>query len=160
MRKSNNASHRIYALEGYWPQTPSRGLLGSTLQEISRKHGITYIHKAPLTLQQLKTALLQWTFQEMDSYDILCLSFHGDNGLIYIGNTRFYLEDIISIIGNSGRGRTIYFSSCYTLNIPQAKIRQFMKQTGLSRVIGFEDSVPIEKSIIHDKRNLLMLLEI
>ncbi len=160
MKKSNHLRHRIYALEGYWPFQPLSGLLGGTLQEINRNYGIEYIHKAPLTLQQLKTALLQWTYPEMDSYDILCLSFHGDNGLIYIGNTRFYLEDIISIIGDSGRGRTVYFSSCYTLNIPPSKIRKFMKQTGLSRVIGFEDILPIERSVILDRRNLHMLLDL
>lgn len=91
--------------------------------------------------------------------DTLCLSFHGGRGGIYIGDVFVRLEEIADLIGNKGRRRKIFFSSCDTLNTPEKRIGLFMADTNIRRIAGYEDAVSIKQATKNDKKVLLSFIQ-
>lgn len=149
----------IFCLEGFWPtETPSFSAIKPTLKAIQDSSGFRVIHHHPVTLPQLKKYITDWTKPKFHSYNVLCLSFHGGSGKIYVGQEVVTLEDIAELIGDHGNGRMVYFSSCATLYVEQKRIMSFLTKCNLKRVAGYEHYVSISDSQIEDEETLYKML--
>lgn len=149
----------IFCLEGFWPtQNPSFSAIKPTLKAIQDSSGFRVIHHHPVTLPQLKKYISVWTTPKFHSYSVLCLSFHGESGAIYVGQEIVTLEEIADLIGGKGYGRMVYFSSCATLSVKQSRIMNFLKNCDLKRVAGYDHYVSISDAQIEDEETLYKLL--
>lgn len=149
----------IFCLEGFWStQSPSYSAIKPALKAVHESTGIRVIHHYPVTLAQLKKYINEWCSPEYSSYGVLCLSFHGDSGLIWVGSEIVTLDEIASWISGRGNGRMVYFSSCATLSMDMWRIRNFMELSNLSRLAGYENYVSIGEANKEDEETLYRLL--
>ena len=107
---------------------------------------VPYIHRDVDTLGSLEHYLRKWVTKSYSDYPILYLGFHGDEGIIYIGDKRraggkLTLEQLGEKLEGKCRGRIIYFCTCATMGIHYRRLDKFVAQTGALAVCGYTKSV-------------------
>jgi hypothetical protein len=146
----------IFCLEGDWWNDYTRPTSvehGFALLK-SAQH-IRYIHRDVATTEEFSFYLDKWLLKKHGSYPILYLAFHGEEGLLRVGDQRrsgaaldfHWFEQQIA---GRGRGRMLYFGSCSTMNIPGRSLDAFLKNTRLEGVLGYRGDIDWADSMTMD----------
>ena len=149
--------HGIFCLEGDWwedlKSTPSVEPVLRLLED-SHTSRVPYIHRDVGTSADFKYYLKKWIQLKYSDYPILYLAFHGEAGLIYIGDRRrteatVTLDDLEEWLAERCYGTIIFFGSCATLASDNRRLRRFLKKTGAQAVLGYLNQVDwIESSAV------------
>lgn len=76
------------------------------------------------------------------NFGILYMAFHGGPGEIYLADeTAVTLELLAEYMKKRFKGWVIHFGSCGTLAVEDEQIAQFIEQTGVNMVLGYDYSV-------------------
>ncbi len=154
----------IFCLEGDWlshlkrPSSVEPILAVIDHQLTPRRH---HIHRDIGTIQELEYYLAKWTQKQYSGYPILYLGFHGEKGIINIGDgrsgtSRVSLDDLAKHLAGACDRRLIHFTSCSTLGVNGHQLNSFLKKTGALAVSGYETDVDWIKSAAFE---LLVLSE-
>lgn len=115
---------------------------------------VDVIYRQIATLQELEFYLKQIGKESfLKKYGIIYLSFHGSKGAINLkgtGNvTLDYLMETVAHY-NSFYDRHVHFSSCETLKIDEADIKDFKRNTGAASVSGYTKVVDSVSAYINE----------
>ena len=132
----------IYCLEGEW----SRDLRNRTsvlplLQMLEASGRSSFIHRDVGTLEEFELYIKRFRQAQYSHFEILNLAFHGSKGSLKIGNSNVSLEELAEIIGLSAEGKIIYFASCATLKVSDARLEAFQKATKARFVAGYTKNI-------------------
>jgi hypothetical protein len=148
-------AHGIFCLEGEWFGNMKRPTtVEPALQLLRTIHTIPYIHRNVATVGELDHYIKQWQLQKHSDFPILYLGFHGDSGCLCVGDQRHpggrlgldWFEARVS----AAASRILYFGSCLTLDIHGTRVKNFLKNTGLSGIIGYKTEVDWLSSTLVD----------
>ena len=144
----------IFCLEGDWLSDLRRPssvepILAVIDQQLTPKRH--HIHRDIGTIQELRYYLAKWKQKQYSGYPILYLGFHGQNGIIHIGDgrsgtTKVSLNDLADILDGACDRRLIHFTSCSTLGVNGHQLNSFLKRTGALAVSGYKTDVDWIKS--------------
>jgi len=129
----------IFCLEGDWWGVRDR----TTVEPVFRlleAHGdyrVPYIHRDIGTREEFEHYLSKWTLARLKDFPILYLGFHGDRGLIRVGEGEVQLEQLADLLQGKCSGRVIHFGSCSTLDVHGAKLNRFLRRTKALAICGY-----------------------
>jgi hypothetical protein len=137
----------VFCLEGDWDNDLRRRTsVDPVLQLLERSHdpGIPYIRRDIGTIVEFEYYLRKWTQHRYAPYPILYLGFHGDPGLLYVGDRRSgpveldWLEDRLE---GHCKNRVIHFGSCGTMAIHGKGLNRFLERTRALAICGYKANV-------------------
>jgi hypothetical protein len=151
----------IFCLEGFWygdhRDTTS---VHPVLELIHRINGIHFVHHRCGTVEEFQFSIKRWKTKSFHKkYPILYLAFHGNKGLIKIGNKQVTLDELALILGTKCEGVVIYFGSCETMKIDNRKLQNFLEKTRVLSILGFKQEVSWIRSASFDIQMLSYFLE-
>lgn len=152
-RASRSRKRGIFCLEGDWWNDLNRS---STVKPVLKllcqtDPGISFVHRDVGTLEEFKHYLGKWVQKGRSQYPVLYLAFHGDKGVICVGDqrrpkSRMKLDDLAALLEDKCNGRIIHLGSCGTLDCDARHIQRFLQTTGASAVTGFSGDIGWLKS--------------
>ena len=145
----------VFCLEGHSP-FPVNAL--ATLQVLQRNCGVAFDYQGPVTIEQFWRELDRWVKREANLFPILFLAFHGASGAVTIGDECVFLDEIAERIAGRGRGRWLHISACSTLCVPPNFVADFLQETRLEGVSGYDFDVPIVDAFLEDYLTLRDLI--
>ncbi|MFH1539811.1 MAG: DUF6642 family protein [bacterium] len=139
----------VFCLEGDWEGLKDHMTVEPMLELLHNMHNhqVKYIHRNIATLQQFDYYMAKWTQQGQKNYPILYLGFHGMPNTIFLGDQRkaegkITLEWIEERLKKKNlRRKIIFFGTCETLNISNARLHKFVQKTGVAAICGYKSSV-------------------
>ncbi len=150
--------HGIFCLEDDWWKDFNRTstvepVLALISQGVARD--VPHVHRDVGTREELAYYLKRWSQKGSDQYAILYLAFHGNEGLIFVGDqrrkdARVTLDDLADMMGGGLTGRIVHFGSCGTMGVDKRHIRRFLNRTGLVAAAGFKSEVDWLTSAVFD----------
>ena len=148
----------VFAFEGDWEQdlkdkSSMRPTL-ETLHDLFQNEGFKFIYRRIGTPDELEYYVDEWLNERpkegYGDYRIGYFAFHGEKGQISPGGGNVSLEDLDDWINGRAQGRTIYFSSCSTLDLETKRIKSFLRSTKAKAVVGFTKNVNWVESAAFD----------
>jgi hypothetical protein len=141
------SSKGIFCIEGDWWGVKDSTTVEPVLQ-LLRSVGylaVPYIHRNAGTHEEFKHYLQKWTTKGLQKYPILYLGFHGEPGVLRIGEGRgrkshVSLDDVAELLAGKCKGKIIHFGSCSTLDVHGHKLNAFRRRTGALAVLGYRTS--------------------
>lgn len=151
----------IFCIEGFWygdhRDTTS---VYPVLELINRINGLPFIHHRIGTVEEFNFSIKRWKTKAFHKkYPILYLAFHGDKGLIKIGNKNITLKEFAEILGTKCEGAVIYFGSCETMNFDKRNLQKFLGETRVLAILGFKQQVNWLRSASFDIQMLSYFLD-
>ncbi len=148
-KRNRNRRHGIFCLEGDWeddlrdPGTVEPVM--RLLMESHRSHS-PYIHRDVGTLSEFQFYLSKWTQKKYSPYPILYLGFHGEKGILNVGNKRnggrdASLDDIAEWLGDKCHKKILFFASCSTMKVDGRRLQRFLRSTNALAVMGYTEDV-------------------
>lgn len=142
-------SKGIYCLEGiWWPQGKRHDSVEPMLRLLDQfqEYRVPFIYNRARFFESFENDLMDWSKRKYHDYPILYLAFHGEPGVIYVGDLRrkesvVSLDWIAETLEGKCTSRIIHFGSCQTLRIDKRHIRRFLDQTGALAVSGYTNDV-------------------
>ena len=136
----------IFCLEGDWDgDLRSKRSIQPILDLLGKSNDPTVlsIRRDIGTIPELEHYLKKWTQQRYRQYPVLYLAFHGDPGVLYVGDHHKYvdLDWIEERLAGHCQGRVIHFGSCGTMATHGRRLQTFMKRTGVLAVCGYKVTV-------------------
>ncbi len=138
----------IFCLEGDWYGVKDPTTVEPVLRLLKscNDYRVPYIHRDVGTVEEFYYYLRKWCQRGMAAYPILYLGFHGNPGMIYVGEQKgsggeITLEILAERLKGCCRGRVIHFGSCGTLAAHGQRINSFLRKTGAAAVCGFKTDV-------------------
>jgi hypothetical protein len=132
----------IFCLEGQWDKDLRLRRSVLPILVMLESHGsASHIHRDVGTRGELALYLEKFGQKRYDHFEVLFLAFHGSRGNIYVEDNAVSIEDLADMIGDSARGKIIYFGSCATLNASPERLKQFQERTGARFVAGYTRNV-------------------
>jgi hypothetical protein len=138
----------IFCLEGDWWGDLNRS---STVKPVLKlvcqtNERVSFVHRDVGTVEEFEHYLKKWAQRGRSSYSVLYLAFHGDCGLVCVGDQRFAngevtLERVGQLLQDRCNGRLIHFGSCSTLKFDERRIHKFLNLTGAVAATGFRADV-------------------
>lgn len=140
-------SHRgIFCLEGDWEsdlRSPTSIL--PVLELLSRSHEpvVRFIRRDIGTAGELEYYLGKWMQKRYADYPLLYLGFHGDPGILYMGNREqtIDLDWLEERLLDRCKGRVIHFGACGTMAAHGTRLNRFLQRTGALAVCGYKTDV-------------------
>jgi hypothetical protein len=129
----------IFCLEGDWWGVRDRTTVEPVLR-LLETHGdyrVPYIHRDIGTREEFEHYLSKWTLRRLKDYPILYLGFHGDRGLIRVGEGEIPLDQLADLLRGKCSGKVIHFGSCSTLDVHGAKLNRFLRTTEALAICGY-----------------------
>ncbi|MBX7244140.1 MAG: hypothetical protein K1X53_01500, partial [Candidatus Sumerlaeaceae bacterium] len=113
----------IFCLEGDWSRHLEQSSSVEPILALMAKwepHYVPYIHRNVSTKESLRSYLGLWARKHYRGYPLLYLAFHGNPGVICLGNechdgNQITLDLLEDYLRGKCSGRIIYFGSCGTL---------------------------------------------
>lgn len=144
----------IACLESFWnDDIENRLSVAPILELLSKRNRIKFTLLTCNTKEELEHNLN--LFKKKKRYGILYLAFHGRPGRIFLDGTSVDIETLAKLLGKRFHNWVIYFGCCLTLDVKKERISNFMKETGVSIVIGYDRYIDWLTSTATD----LLLLE-
>jgi hypothetical protein len=137
---SKNGAKNIACLEALWDDNLEERLTAAALLDLAAK------------ISEVKFTLLSCNTREEFEFNInkLCISrikkacrvlylvFHGEPGRISLSDeVPLSLEELADIMGDRFKGWVVHFSSCSTLAIKENRLKDFIRKTKVSLIIGY-----------------------
>ena len=148
----------VFALEGDWEEDlRDKSSIQPTLETLKDVCDVDFIHRRIGTTDELKYYIDKWLSEEenYDDYRIGYFAFHGEKGLVSLGEGDVSLDQVAIWIDGRAQGRTVYFGSCSTLDLETKRIKGFLRSTKARAVVGFTKDVDWLGSVAFD----LLLLD-
>ncbi|MYG24773.1 MAG: hypothetical protein F4213_01925 [Boseongicola sp. SB0677_bin_26] len=142
--RKTEACKAIYCLEGNWygPKDQTTVEPALTLLERNRYLQVPCLHFDIATRSELAFRLKAWAKPTFKTHTILYLGFHGEAGKVCLGSKQeFSLSDLSNVLKDSCRHRVIHFGSCSTLEVDNARLKEFRRQTGALALFGYRSDV-------------------
>ena len=134
----------IFCLEGDWWGVKDRTSMEPVLRllENNAASRVPYIRRDVGTMAEFDFYVKKWAQKGMTRYPVLYLGFHGDKGLIYVGEgrlskTEVRLPRLGKLLEGQCQRRIIHFGSCSTLDVHGSLINRFLEQTQALAVCGY-----------------------
>ena len=136
----------VFCLEGDWHGIRDASTVEPVLDLLNGACGLPFIHRDVGTLAEFEYYLGKWAQRGMSDHPILYLGFHGDPGVIYIGDLRrregeVTFDKLEELLANKCRGRVIHFGSCGTLDEHGARLNRFLRTTKAVAVCGYKTAI-------------------
>jgi len=74
-------------------------------------------------------------------YPILYLAFHGDEGIIKIGDESYEIVKLEEMLKNQCKNCIIFFGSCSTLKSDKRNLTRFIRNTKVESICGYKTDV-------------------
>jgi len=150
--------HGIFCLEGDWWNDFNRSSTVKPILKLLREGvglNVPYVHRDVATRAEFEHYCQRWTQAQMHNHPILYLAFHGEAGVLFVGDRRkkesvVTLDELASVFGEQLTGRMIHFGSCATVATDRRNIQRFLRNTGALAVTGFRQSVDWLHSAVFD----------
>ena len=137
----------IFCLEGLWEQDlTKKSTILPILDLLYRNNKIEFIYRDCATKEEMEFYLNKWTQEKYAYFPILFLAFHGEEGLIHIGKTKYPVERLSDILAGKCTNAIIFFASCMTLNIDKRRLIKILVKTGALVICGYRSDVDWIKS--------------
>jgi hypothetical protein len=151
----------IFCIEGFWyGDHRDKTSVLPVLELIHRINEMPFIYHRCGTVEEFIFSINRWKTKSFhNKYPILYLAFHGDKGLIKIGNRDVTLDEFAQILGTKCEGVVIYFGSCETLKFDKRKLQNFLENTRALAILGFKQKVNWLRSASFDIQMLSYFLE-
>jgi len=135
--------HGIFCLEGDWRRDfKARLSVEPQLRMLeSAERCRDVIHRDVATREEFAFYTNKWLTRRYSRFSFGYFAFHGVKNSILLGKDELSLDDIAEVIDGRATGRTLYFGSCSTLNLPGQDLRRFCKATGARAVVGYSKDV-------------------
>jgi hypothetical protein len=143
----NSRVKGVFCLEGDWePDLRVRTSVVPVLEllEKANEPSIPFIHRGIGTLAEFEHYLRKWTQKKYAGYPILYLGFHGDPGVLYIGDRKsgeVSLDWLEERLAGKCRKRIIHFGSCGTMATHGNRLGRFFRKTGALAICGYRQDV-------------------
>jgi hypothetical protein len=146
----------IACLESLWDTDVENKLtVVPMLELIARINYVRFTHLTCNTLNELEFNLR--SLPRGRNYRILYLAFHGDPGEIQLGDgTCIPLEKLASMMARRFAGWIVHFGACGVLEVPNADLSEFYRQTEVAMMIGYRNNIDWVESAAMD----LILLDL
>lgn len=126
---------------------------------------VPYIHRDVGTRAEFEHYLKKWTQKGLAKYPVLYLGFHGEPGLLNVGEQKgrkgqVSLSELAELLKGKCKGKVIHFGSCSTLGAHGNTINEFLRRTGALAVLGYKrpidwiDSAAFELLLIGELQNV------
>ncbi len=151
----------IFCLEGFWyGDHRDKTSVYPVLELINRINGVPLLHHRCCTIEEFEFSLKRWKTKTFhNKYKILYLAFHGEKGLIKIGNESVNLNELAEMLEDKCEGTVIYFGSCSTLNFDKRLLQKFLLKTKSLAILGFKQDVNWLRSASFDIQMLSYFFE-
>ena len=166
----------IFCIETVWFGRDDKTSMRPMLQWLHDVYDMPFIHRDAVSRDELFLYLNMWGDMKAGAandgekqYPILILSYHGDNGGIWVTgdpeedtgyeeeSSFVELDEIEGSLEGRCKNKVIHFASCSTINVSNAAIGEFLEKTQASAVSGYAEDVDWTWSMAFD---LLYLQEI
>jgi hypothetical protein len=140
MGRARTKKKNIACVESLWDgNIESRLSVVPLLELASRVDDVRFSYLSCNTEEELKYNLGK--LKNRRGYGILYLSCHGRPGELVLDQTSVDVEKLSQYMGNGFANWIVHFGSCATINIPQARISRFIRDTEVSMVVGYKTDV-------------------
>ncbi len=132
----------IFCLEGLWDEDLEEKCSVYPILKMVEMNGKNpFLHHRVATSGDMDYYLSRWKKSCRKSYPILYFAFHGESGMLLIGEQRYTLGQLSEKLENSCREAFIFFASCKTVNIPDETIKRFLQTTKVKGILGYRNTV-------------------
>jgi len=136
----NNGSKNIACLEGLWDDNLEERLTAAALLDLAAKISeVKFTLLSCNTREEFEFNIAKLSISRIKkNYGVLYLVFHGEPGRISLSDeVPLSLEELADIMGDRFKGWVVHFSSCSTLAIKENRLKDFIRKTKVSLVIGY-----------------------
>jgi hypothetical protein len=136
----NNSSKNIACLEGLWDDNLEERLTAAALLDLAAKISeVKFTLLSCNTREEFEFNIAKFCISRIKKhYGVLYLVFHGEPGRISLSDeVPLRLEELADIFGDRFQGWVVHFSSCSTLAIKENRLKNFIRKTKVSLVIGY-----------------------
>ena len=140
----NNGSKNIACLEALWDDNLEERLTAAALLDLAAKISeVKFTLLSCNTREEFEFNIAKLSISRIKKhYGVLYLVFHGEPGRISLSDeVPLSLEELADIFGNRFKGWIVHFSSCSTLAIKENRLKNFIRDTKVSLVIGYTKSM-------------------
>ena len=156
------AMDRVFSIEAQWNESwelPAAPMLNA----VASYHDANVQHRVAKTDDELRSHLLEWD-QQGSECCFAHLWFHGSKGSVSVDDSSSMgLDDILCAYRNghdyNWENCAMHFGSCATMSEDPSKLREFIDETGLSAVSGYEIDVGWIEPLALESMYLHYLLE-
>ena len=152
--------NRIFSIEARWKKTwelSSEPMLAA----VASYHDAKVAHRRADTEDELRGHLLEWDKQGPECC-FVHLWFHGSRGSVSPGSSSIGLDDIQKAYGEhdyNWENCVMHFGSCATMSEDPSRLHEFIDETGLSAISGYEIDVGWIQPLALESIYLRYLLE-
>jgi len=140
----NNGSKNIACFEGLWDDNLEERLTAAALLDLAAKISeVKFTLLSCNTRDEFEFNINKFCISRIKkNYGVLYLVFHGEPGRIFLSDeVPLSLEELADIMGDRFKGWVVHFSSCSTLAIKENRLKDFIRKTKVSLVIGYTKSM-------------------
>lgn len=133
----------IFCVEGQWHRDLNeRGSVLPTLELLERLGKIRFIHKDAATRDELIYFVDRWLLRQYADYRVGFFAMHGEPTRLCLTDRHSVdLDDIAAQMAGRCEGKRLYFGSCSVLRASDARLQEFLAQTGAGLICGFTRDV-------------------
>jgi hypothetical protein len=147
----------IFCLEGLWQQDlTKKSTIQPILELLYLNESIEYIYRGCATAEETEFYLQKWTQEKYAYFPILFLAFHGQEGIIDMGKTKYPVNRLSEVLAGKCKNAIIFFASCMTLRIDKRILKKILVKTEALAICGYRSDVDWMKSAAFE---LLVLYE-
>jgi len=135
----------IFCLEGDWdPDLRVRKTVDPILDLLKRSNDppVDSIRRDIGTTGEFEYYLKKWGQKRYAKFPILYLGFHGDPGVLDVGDrSSVDLDWLEEQLAGKCKGRIVHFGSCGTMATHGQRLNRFLRETGALAVCGYKVDV-------------------
>lgn len=141
-------------MEGDWDDSlrNSRSILPA-LHLLEQNVGVEYIHRTCGTIEEFNFRIQEYLSKAHNSYkgfEILYFAFHGEKGVINLGEATLSLEEIAKKLEGKMKGKIVHFGSCKSIVVNDEELDYFIKTTNAKVVSGYTKNIDFISSTAMD----------
>lgn len=141
----------IFCIEGEWGNSlHDERSVRPLLDVVHRQEDVDFLHRRVSTIEEFEALVARWQQRQYSRYKVGYFAFHGSPGVIWIGRKRIDLERLGELMAGKAHGKTLYFGSCKTVQVPNSRLDEFKRITGARVVAGFTRNVDWLESAAFD----------
>lgn len=141
-----NDSYSVFCLEAVPDiETFTSSNLFPMLEQLTLQYGITNVYQNCDSIETFESSLetLLYSDKQFKDYEVIYLSFKGENNTIQIGNYIYSFEEIAEMFQGKLSGKILHFSNTLNLNLDEETAQYFIDVTGAKAVSGYINTTPL-----------------